>query len=160
MTTANYFVNPPHNNKAHFEEIIRFAAEAMRIADRQTLLVIGPVDNVALILAQTKFNLAGYTRVLDNYGARHTMKQHSDPVRELKRGQLAVTLEDFGLIPLITGEPDYVCADGKNRIGREVIVFVKLIDGIGYRHVEEIRGKHKLVATDSMRKKKGTWGAL
>ena len=132
----------------------------MRIADRQTLLIIGLVDNVALILAQTKFNLAGYTRVLDNYGVRHTMKQHSDTARELKRGQLAVTLEDFGLIPLITREPDNVYADGKNRIGREVIVFVKLIDGIGYRHVEEIRGKHKLVATDSMRKKKGTWGAL
>ena len=157
MTTANYFVNPPHNNDAHFEEIIRFAAEAMRIADRQTLLVIGPVVNVALIQAQTGFNLAGFTRVLDNYGVRHTMKQHGDPVREFKRGQLAVTLEDFGLIPLITGEPDNVYTDGKNRIGREVIVFVKLIDGIGYRHVEEIRGKHKLVATDSMRKKKGAW---
>ena len=115
---------------------------------------------MALILAQTKFNLAGYTRVLDNYGVRHTMKQHSDTARELKRGQLAVTLEDFGLIPLITGEPDNVYTDGKNRIGREVIVFVKLIDGIGYRHVEEIRGKHKLVATDSIRKKRGAWGTL
>ena len=111
MTTANYFVSPPHNNKAHFEEIIQFAAEAMRIADRQTLLVIGPVVNVALIQAQTGFNLVGYTRALDNYGVRHTMKQHRDPGRELKRGQLAVTLEDFALIPLITGEPDYVYAD-------------------------------------------------
>jgi phage-Barnase-EndoU-ColicinE5/D-RelE like nuclease3 len=160
MKTANTFVNLQTASALSAEKITQFAAEAMRIADRQTLLVIGPVVNVALIQAQTKFNLAGYTRVLDNYGVRHTMKQHSDPGRELKRGQLAVTLEDFALIPLITGEPDYAYADGKNRIGREVIVFVKLIDGIGYRHVEEIRGKHKLVATDSMRKKKGTWGAL
>jgi len=52
-----------------------------------------------------------------------------------------------------------IFADGKNKIGRDVIVFVKLIDGVGYRHVEELRGKHKLVATDSLRKKKGAWGA-
>ncbi len=159
MKTANTFVNPQNASALNSEKIIQFATEAMRIADRQTLLVIGQVDNAALILTQTGFNLAGYTRFIDNYGVRHTMKQHSDPGRELKRGQLAVTLEDFALIPLITGEPDYVYADGKNRIGREVIVFVKLIDGIGYRHVEEIRGKHKLVATDSMRKKKGAWSA-
>ena len=160
MKTANYFVNPPPINAVHFEEIIRFAAEAMRVADRKTLLVIGQVDNVALIQARTGFNLAGYTRALDNYGVCHTMKQHGDPARELKRGQLAVTLEDFGLIPLITGEPVNVYKDGKKRIGRDVIVFVKLICGIGYRHVEEMRGKHKLVATDSMPKKKGAWGAL
>ena len=160
MKTANTFANPQNASALLSEKITQFAGEAMRIADRQTVLVIGQVVNVALIQAQTGFNLAGFTRVLDNYGVRHTMKQHSDPVRELKRGQLAVTFEDFGLIPLITGEPDNVYADGKNRIGREVIVFVKLIDGIGYRHVEEIRGKHKLVATDSMRKKKGAWSAL
>jgi hypothetical protein len=141
------------------EKITRFASDAMRIADRRTLLVIGEVENVALILAQTGFNLDRFTRVLDNYGVRHTMKQHGDPARELKSGQLAVTFEDFGLIPLITGEPDNVYADGKNRIGRDVIVFAKVINGIGYRHVEEIRGKHKLVATDSMRKKKGAWSA-
>ena len=115
MKTANYFVNPPPINAVHFEEIIRFAAEAMRVADRKTLLVIGQVDNVALIQARTGFNLAGYTRALDNYGVCHTMKQHGDPARELKRGQLAVTLEDFGLIPLITGEPVNVYKDGKKK---------------------------------------------
>ena len=163
MKTANQFVNPRKAiilaSVLNSEKITRFASDAMRIADRRTLLVIGEVENVALILAQTGLNLDGFTRVLDNYGVRHTMKQHGNPARELKRGQLAVMFEDFGLIPLITGEPDSVYADGKNRIGREVIVFVKVIDGIGYRHVEEIRGKHKLVSTDSMRKKIGAWSA-
>ena len=163
MQTANHFISPPKAiisvGALNFEKITRFATEALRVADRRTLLVIGPVENVAQIFAQTGFNLAGFTRVLDNYGVRHTMKQHGDSARELKRGQLAVTLEDFGLIPLITGEPDNVYRDEKNRIGREVIVFVKVIDGIGYRYVEEIRGKHKLVAPDSMRKKKGAWSA-
>lgn len=103
MTAANYSVNSPFLNAAHFEKIVSFAAEAMRIADRKTLLVIGQVNNVALIQGQTGFNLAGYTRALDNYGVRHSMKQHGDAARERKRGQLALTVEDFGLIPLITG---------------------------------------------------------
>jgi len=68
-------------------------------------------------------------------------------------------LDDFSRIGLITSQPDDIFADGKNKIGRDVIVFVKVIDGVGYRHVEEVRGKHKLVATDSLRKKKGAWSA-
>ena len=139
--------------------ITNFAAEAMQIADRQTTVVLGHVENAAMIFEKTGFDVTGFTRILDNYGVRHTVKHHGDAAKEIKRGQIAVTLEDFGLIPLIAAQPDDVFAGGKNRIGRVVIVFVKLIDGVGYRHVEEIRGKHKLVATDSMRKKKGAWSA-
>jgi phage-Barnase-EndoU-ColicinE5/D-RelE like nuclease3 len=141
------------------QTIVDFAQEAMRIADRRTILALGKVTNASLILEKTGLNVAGFTRVLDNYGVRHTLKQHGNQTHEAKRGQIAVTLEDFKKIVLITSRPDNIFADGKNRIGREVLVFVKVIDGIGYRHVEEIRGKHKLVATDSMRKKKGAWSA-
>ena len=140
-------------------EVQRFALESLGIADRRLLLSLGRVENAALILEKTGLNVAGFTRVLDNYGVRHTIKQHGDAVKEARRGQIAVTVEDFGKIGLITSAPDRVFSDGINKIGRSVIVFVKLIDGIGYRHVEELRGKHKLVATDSLRKKIGAWSA-
>ncbi|MBB1161473.1 PBECR3 domain-containing polyvalent protein [Aquariibacter albus] len=149
MTTAS----------ASLKDIRAFAVEAMKVADRRTEIKLGKVINAELIQRKTGFDLSGFERMLDNYGVRHTMKQHGSPSKEATRGQIAVTLEDFGLIPLITAEPDDVFADGKNKIGRDVIVFTKVIDGIGYRHVEEIRGKNKLVATDSMRKKKGAWGS-
>ena len=140
-------------------QIIKFAAQAMTVADHRTIATIGKVENAALILEKTGLNVFGFTRVIDNYGVRHTLKQHGNAAKEILRGQIAVTPEDFGKIPLITSEPDDVFYDGKNKIGRDVIVFVKVIDGVGYRHVEEIRGRHKLVATDSMRKKKGAWSA-
>lgn len=140
-------------------EVECFARQSISIADRRTLLSLGRVQNAALILEKTGLNVVGFTRILDNYGVRHTLKQHGDPVKEAKRGQIAVTLEDFGKIGLVTTEPDDIFSDGTNKIGRQVVVFVKLIDGIGYRHVEELRGKHKLVATDSMRKKNGAWSA-
>lgn len=131
----------------------------MQIADRRMLLSLGQVENAPLILQKTRLDVTGFTRVLDNYGVRHTIKQHGNARQESQRGQIAVTLEDFEKILAITSEPDNIFANGKNKIGRDVIVFVKVIDGIGYRHVEEIRGKHRLVATDSLRKKKGAWSA-
>lgn len=141
------------------EALVSFAREAMQIADRRTILPLGKVANALLIFQKTGLDVTGFTRVLDNYGVRHTMKQHGNAANEGRRGQIAVTVEDFEKIVLITSHPDNIFADGKNKIGRDVLVFVKVIDGIGYRHVEEIRGKHKLVATDSMRKKKGAWSA-
>jgi hypothetical protein len=141
------------------DALTSFVKEALTVADRRTLLVLGKVDNAPLILQKTGLDVTGFTRVLDNYGVRHTLKQHGNAKQESQRGQIAVTPEDFEKILVITSEPDNVFADGKNKIGRDVIVFVKVIDGIGYRHVEEIRGKHRLVATDSLRKKKGAWSA-
>ncbi len=152
-------MNPIAASTPSSAEVQRFAIASLGIADRRVLLSLGRVENAALILEKTGLNVAGFTRILDNYGVRHTIKQHGDPVKEAQRGQIAVTIEDFGKINLVTSAPDHVFSDGTNKIGRSVIVFVKLIDGVGYRHVEELRGKHKLVATDSMRKKIGAWSA-
>ena len=159
MPSENESSFTPATDNAIKKTIAGFAAEAMRIADRRIILTLGNVANASLILEKTGLNVAGFLRVLDNYGVRHTIKQHGNPTQEAKPGQIAVTLEDFEKIVLITSQPDNLFADGKNKIGRDVLVFVKVIDGIGYRHVEEIRGKHKLVATDSLRKKKGAWSA-
>lgn len=134
-----------------------FAGQAMRVSDRKVGISLGMVENADRIKHDTGFDLSGYERILDNYGVRHTIKQHGNAKAEESRGQIAVTLDDFVLIPLIVSDPDNVFADGKNKIGRDVIVFTKIIDGIGYRHVEEIRPKGKLVATDSLRKKMGAW---
>lgn len=152
-------MNSPAESSPSAAEVASFAQQSIDTADRRILLSLGPVQNAALILEKTGLNVTGFTRILDNYGVRHTLKQHGDPIKEARRGQIAVTLEDFGKIGLITTEPDDIFSDGTNKIGRQIIVFVKLMDGIGYWHVEELRGKHKLVATDSMRKKNGAWSA-
>ena len=140
-------------------EIMGFVSQAMAVSDRRTVLALGVVTNAELIQQKTGFDVTGYSRLLDNYGVRHTLNNHGNVGREQRRGQIAVEVTDFALIPLITSEPDDIFAGGKNRVGRDVLVFAKVIGGVGYRHVEEIRGKHKLVATDSMRKKKGAWSA-
>lgn len=147
------------NPRAPRSDIVAFAEAAAAVADRLVTLRIGPVNNAQRIMESTGLDLTGFDRMLDNYGIRHTLKQHGSSTREAARGQIAVALIDFGLIDLITSEPDAVFHGGRNKIGREVLVFTKLIDGIGYRHVEEVRSHRKLVATDSLRKKKGAWGS-
>ncbi len=141
------------------KKIKEFARGAQAVADRKVEISLGLVMSHERIKAETGFDLKGFERIIDNYGVRHTMKKHGNAKAEAARGQIAVTIEDFALIPRITSDPDEVFHDGKNKVGRDVLVFCKVIDGIGYRHVEEIRPKGKLVATDSLRKKKGAWGS-
>lgn len=88
---------------------------------------------------------------------RHTIKEHGDAKVEAARGQIAVAPNDFGLLTTIMDFFDDVKHDGKNKIGRNVLVFTKLIDGVGYWHAAEIREGRHLVVTDSLRKKKGAW---
>jgi len=140
-------------------DIKSFVKESLRVADKKVEINFGEVANAALIKGQTGIDLAGYERTLDNYGVRHTIKKHGNELAEAPRGQIAVTADDFDLIPLITSEPDRVFLDGKNKVGRDVIVYTKLIDGVGYRYVEEIRNKGKRVALDSLRKKTGAWSS-
>lgn len=141
------------------DEILAFAALAMTVSDRLLIAKIGPVANAILVQDSTGFDLSGFTHAIDNYGIRHAMKQHGSVAREQARGQVAVVFDDFGLIPSITLEPDSVFHDGKNRIGRDVIVFTKIISGVGYWYAAEIRAGKRVVATDSLRKKEGPWKA-
>ena len=107
-----------------------FAHAAVAVADRKMETIIGEVVNAGRILDETGFDLSGYSHVLDNYGVRHTLKKHGNETVEEKRGQIAVTLADFPIIPRITDDPDRVFADGKNKVGRDVIVFAKVINYI------------------------------
>lgn len=134
-----------------------FAARAAEVSDRKITMDIGPVRQAERIKARTGFDLDGFIHQIDNYSVRHILKHHSDASREAARGQLAVTLEDFGLLPLTADFFDDVRHDGKNRTGRDVLVFTKVINGIGYRYVAEIRNGKALVAADSLRKKRGAW---
>lgn len=138
-------------------DVRAFADRAMATADRKITLDLGTVKNVERIREKTGFDLEGFTRELDNFGVRHTMREHGDAKREAGRGQIAVSLDDFALLTTIMDFFDDVQHDGQNKIGRDVLVFTKLIDGIGYWHAAEIRDRRHLVVTDSLRKKAGPW---
>lgn len=164
------FNYPPGGRRAHLEKMLAekqaaavayqaqsFAQRTRLVSDRQLVLGMGDVPAAARVHAATGLNVTGFTAVLDNYAVRHTLRQHGSTAAEAKRGQLAIELEDFGLVPLVLAEPDDVRADGQTRQGRDVLVYTKLIGNVGYWVVQELRSGRKQLALVSMRKKDGPW---
>lgn len=165
------FNYPPGGRRASLEKMLAdkqmaagvnraldFAQRTQGIADKQLIHPLGPVSNATLVMmTRTGLDVSDYQAVMDNYAVRHTLRQHGNAKQEAARGQLPVEIEDFGLLPYITAAPDGMYADGKTRQGRDVLVLTKLVDGVGYLVVKELRPGKKQLAMVSMRKKNGAW---
>jgi len=116
-------------------------------------------DSVAQrIFNETKVNLKGFSRFMDSNHIKHTFKEHSDPVREAKRGQLPITSEDLARVPEIVSSFDKVTksvikdSNGKKRTR---LVFEKAFDDGTVKYVEAVNfnPKTKEVSLKTMYKK-------
>jgi leucyl-tRNA synthetase len=103
----------------------------------------------------TGLKLEGFRRFVDNYAITHILHEHGDAVIESKRGQIAVTFEDFLLIPEIVSKPDKITSAGKTAVGLDGILYEKKING-WICYFEEVRTKHDLLATKTFFKKSAT----
>jgi len=100
-------------------------------------------NGIDFIFEKTGFDLTGYCRIIDSYGIKHALKKHGNEKKEVLRGQSAITAEDFCLIPIIFSQPDNIQYVDKNRIGNDLFLYQKIIDGTIYFYVEGIRAnKH------------------
>ena len=70
-------------------------------------------------------NLKGAQRVIDTSGIRHALRKHGSPEKERKRGQIAITIDDFKLIPQILKSPDKIIYTGKNSLNQDTFAFHK-----------------------------------
>src|SRR3546814_3978667 len=57
--------------------------------------------NADRVLRDTGIDISGARREIDNSAINHALKQHGSDTTEAKRGQAAITPEDFGKIPEI-----------------------------------------------------------
>ena len=110
--------------------------------------ILGDLEVTKLKVA-TNQDFADYQKMIDSYAIRHILKGHGNPVTEARRGQVAVTRSDFLLVDDILKDPDAIHSLGKNKIGREVIAFEKMLDQF-YTLVVEVRTKRKKLALDSL----------
>ena len=133
-----------------------FIARTLEAKNRQFVFVLGPVANVEAIRAVTGMDAGGYVRVVDNYGLRHALRSHGDPVAERKRGQVAIIPEDLALVPGITSMPDQLQDGGKTRQGRQVILSIGRASGHVLTVAEELRPGRKQIALLSMWKRSAT----
>jgi hypothetical protein len=98
----------------------------------------------------------GFKRTIDNYAIVHTHNKHGQESKEISRGQIAVLLDDYLIIPEILREPDKISIGEKSNIGTELIIYTKEIDGINYYYVEELRKKRKSFAMKTLYKRKAS----
>ena len=98
----------------------------------------------------------GFKRTVDNYAIVHTHNKHGQSSKEISRGQIAVLVNDYLLIPEIIDNPNRISVGEKSNIGTELIIYEKEINGIDYFYVEEVRKKRKSLAMKTLYKRKAS----
>lgn len=93
--------------------------------------------------------LHAYDWALDSYTVRKVFKDHGNDVIESARGQVAVTADDYALLPRLIADADDMEYAGRSDVGRDVVRLRKHIDGIEYVAAFEIRSGRKMLALQS-----------
>ena len=143
--------------------VSQFAASTESARGRKLIMHVGPLRSVDAIRRATatedgpSLDLEGYVISLDNSGVQHAFKTHGNPKTEASRGQMAIATSDFGVLEQVVNSPDVIKPDGQNISGRDVLLFTKLIDGIGYLIAMEVLTGKRLLMLNSVRKKRGAW---
>jgi lipid A disaccharide synthetase len=133
------------------DDIHSVVAAAKRPGHAPQKAVIGDVNPWIVDAAKERgHELKGYNHVMDGSAVRHTLKKHGDAAAEGKRGQVAITEDDFANIPDIVASPDSVILGSRNHIGRDQIISIKRMPDGSTVYVAEIRRRKSELATVSM----------
>lgn len=109
-------------------------------------------DNASLIKEKTGLDITEYKRVVDNYAINHINEKHGNPNLETKRGQQAITPEDYENISEIVNNPDSIENLGASKQGGTLIRYIKKMLN-HYTYVEEKRDGKRTLSTKTMFKK-------
>jgi hypothetical protein len=131
---------------------------AQRILEGRNPLEIPPYKTMGLLTSadvrqveQLKgLELAGYDYALDKSTVEHVQKKHGDPKVEEKRGQRAVTAQDYARLPDLLNTPDSVEDGGQSDVGAPVLRYAKVFNGELYTAAFEVRKGRKMLALQSL----------
>lgn len=120
--------------------------------NKNKVIIIGEIESemANLLAEQSGVLLNGYKYSIDVYAIKHILKNHGTPEIETPKGQVAITDSDFEQITDILENPDLVFYDGKNKLGKDVFQFQKMI-GDKYIVIKEVRTGKKQLALNTMR---------
>jgi len=107
--------------------------------------------NEALRQGGVPGDVSGYHHEVDNYAARHVFKEHGAASTEALRGQVAITADDWAMIPDVLAAPDRVDPLRPRRAGAPAIAVLKRVNG-HLLLIEEQRTGRRVLAVASMRK--------
>ena len=130
----------------------RYAARVLR-GEAQTQLpayrTLGllTAGDIAQVKAAKELQVAGYDYALDVSAVRHVEKHHGSEKAERSRGQRAVAVEDYAMLPRLLNEGGPLLDAGVSRTTSAPLVRRELtVDGVTYVAVFEVRkGRRMLV---------------
>ncbi|WP_281526808.1 hypothetical protein, partial [Campylobacter avium] len=140
------------NPKEILENIQNWDLSKEANANSKQRLVIANVDEKESELLQKEFSFKGkkpLVREIDTHAIIHTLKQHGDEVKEAKRGNIAVNLEDIANYKQFTKDYDLRLTQDNGKI-----IYAKQING-HYVVVEEVLNAQDKLRYFDMWKGKG-----
>jgi hypothetical protein len=109
-------------------------------------------QEIEKLFAISGFDLQNYRRIIDSYGIIHALNKHGKETVEKQRGQIAITLNDFLLVPKIAKMSDKIVYQFEVSTKRHVLLYEKILAEGKFVYAEEIRiGKKKNLVLMSLR---------
>ena len=134
--------------------LIEFAKNSKNSANSKLQINVVDETEAEFLELKTGFKLLGYKRIIDKFSINHTLKNHGNIKTEALRGQIAITDEDFELIPEIMLSKNIIHTS-KNNMGNDLILYEAIIENTFY-YVEEVRKGKKELCMTTMYKRKPT----
>lgn len=131
---------------------------AQAVADGREPLANPSIRTVGLVpeavqsrvLDITDMGVQGFDYRITRDAVRHIYDRHGSDLTEAKRGQRAVTSEDFALLPLILSSPDSVDRAEQSAIRETLVHLTKVIGGERYTVVLAVNRKWRSLALKTM----------
>lgn len=118
-------------------QLVRLALSPGNVHGEYTFAKL-PRKQAKLIEKDIQIDLTGAERVMDTSFIRHSILEHGNAKTEERRGQVALTTDDFLKVPMVLREPDEIKYAGKNKLKQDVFLYKKKI-GMLYIVAEAVR---------------------
>lgn len=114
--------------KKEIQELVEYALTTT--TNKKKELIIGTISKKQAkeMEVLVGINLEGVERIIDSYMIRHALGKHGSPVKKAKQGQIAITIDDFILLPEVYSQPDKIEYIGKNALKQDLFRYIKKID--------------------------------
>lgn len=107
-------------------------------------------DQAAQITRLAGRDVTGFDFRFTPDAVRHVASAHGDPATEIPRGQIAVTADDYALLPQILSNPDEITGPDTSAIGETLIHFVRSIGGNRYTVTMAINRAYRSLTLKTM----------
>ena len=107
-------------SKKDIRELVSFALSDKANLHKKVSLGTITEEKAKLVKDKVQKDVANAEVFLDTSAIRHILNKHGSIKREEKRGQVAVNIDDFELLPEILNKSKEMSYKGKNALGMEV----------------------------------------